>query len=162
MTPSNVRVLVRDAHLDDRDHIIRFNLELASETESKALDPEVLGRGVDLALADPARLRYWVAELEGRVVGQAAITREWSDWRSGWLWWFQSVFVAPEARGLGVFRALHRHIRDLARAQADVIGLRLYVEHDNQPAQRTYLSLGFQAGGYHVFEELWTDRFGGR
>ena len=28
------------------------------------------------------------------LAGQAAITREWSDWRNGWIWWFQSVYVA--------------------------------------------------------------------
>ena len=80
----------------------------------------VLARGVAAALADPDRLRYWVAEDRERaaVVGQAAITREWSDWRNGWIWWFQSVYVHPDHRGRGVFRALHAHIRDAARADA--------------------------------------------
>ena len=92
-------------------------------------------------------------------MGQAAITREWSDWRDGWIWWFQSVYVLPEARGQGVFRALYQQIRAEALASPDVIGLRLYVEHENHRAQQTYLALGMRPGGYHVFEELWTDRF---
>ena len=60
------------------------------------LDPAILESGVACALADPDRLRYWVAELDGETqpVGQAAVTREWSDWRQGWIWWFQSVYVA--------------------------------------------------------------------
>jgi GNAT superfamily N-acetyltransferase len=113
---------------------------------------------VDAALADPdRRLRYWVAESEpgGRVVGQAAISREWSDWRDGWLWWFQSVYVHPEARGRGVFRSLFGHVRALALASPDVIGLRLYVEDANRRAQRVYEALGMRPGGYHVYEELW-------
>ena len=104
---------VRDALPGDRPAIVDFNARLARETEGKALDPTVLARGVRAALADPdRRLRYWVAELEpgGPVVGQAAISREWSDWRDGWLWWFQSVYVHPEARGQGVFRTLHGHV----------------------------------------------------
>ena len=131
---------MRDALPGDRPAIVDFNARLARETEGKALDPAVLARGVEAALADPdRRLRYWVAELEpgGPVVGQAAISREWSDWRDGWLWWFQSVYVHPEARGQGVFRALHGHVRALALASADVIGLRLYVEDANERRSRS-------------------------
>ena len=155
---------VRDARPDDRPVIVDFNARLARETEAKALALDVLSDGVDRALADPDRLRYWVAEdgPGGPVVGQAAATREWSDWRNGWIWWFQSVYVHPDHRGQGVFRALFRHIRDQALASPDVIGLRLYVEHENHQAQRTYHALGLRPGGYHVFEEIWPERFGGR
>lgn len=158
MTASPIRV--RDARPEDREAIVAFNLRLAEETESKRLDPRVLARGVDHALAEPDRLRYWVAERDGRVVGQSAVTREWSDWRCGWIWWFQSVYVAPEARGLGVFRALHLTIREAALEAGDVIGLRLYVEEANEAAQRTYRALGLQPAGYQVYEELWPDRYG--
>lgn len=151
-------ILVRDAVPEDRATIVAFNRELARETEGKHLDPATLDRGVAAALAEPERLRYWIAEIEGAVVGQAAVTREWSDWRNGWIWWFQSVFVAAAARGSGVFRALHARIRDEARARPDVIGLRLYVEHENDRAMRTYQALGLAPGGYQVFEELWPDR----
>ena len=163
-TASSRFLVVRDA--DTRDHgvIVGFNLQLALETESKQLDPSVLARGVARALADPDGLRYWVAEIhqpeggpEGTVVGQAAVTREWSDWRDGWVWWFQSVYVHPDHRRRGVFRALHRQITTAAREAGDVIGLRLYVEIANERAQRTYRNLGFKPGGYHVYEDLGSD-----
>lgn len=155
MTDRGDPASVRDARADDLDAIVRSNLALASETEGKVLDRATLARGVAAALADPDRLRYWVAEVDGRVVGQAAVTREWSDWRNGWIWWFQSVYVAADSRGLGIFRALHARIRAEAHAEPDVIGLRLYVEHDNEPAQRTYQALGMVPGGYQVYEEIW-------
>src|SRR4051794_28462295 len=107
-------VTVRDARPDDLGHIVAFNLRLARETESKTLDLAVLTRGVAMALADPDRLRYWMAERDGQVVGQTAVTREWSDWRAGWIWWLQSVYVVENARGQGVFRALYAHVRDSA------------------------------------------------
>jgi GNAT superfamily N-acetyltransferase len=151
--------VIRDALPKDREAIIDFNACLALETESKTLDLAVLGQGVDLALADPDRLRYWVAELDGQAVGQTAITREWSDWRNGWLWWLQSVYIKPDFRGLGIFRALYGHIRQQALARGDVIGIRLYVERENLRAQETYRALGLVPGGYHVYEELWQDRF---
>jgi len=166
--PTSQGIRVRPALLTDLERIVEFNLRLAQETEGKTLDREVLTRGVKNGLRDPERLRYWVAELVENqagsgasepIVGQAAITREWSDWRNGWLWWFQSVFVDASARGRGVFRALYQEIRAEAHAQADVIGLRLYVEQENKRAQRTYQALGMRPGGYQVFEELWTDRF---
>ena len=77
-------LIVRDARPDDREVLVDFNIRLARETEGKALDLDVLTRGVIAALDDPGRLRYWVAEPReepGRVIGQAAVTREWSDWR---------------------------------------------------------------------------------
>jgi GNAT superfamily N-acetyltransferase len=154
---------IRQARPDDLDVIVDFNARLAEETEGKRLDPSVLARGVVAALGDPDRLRYWVAEVReadgesgaSRIIGQAAITREWSDWRNGWIWWFQSVYVHPDYRGAGIFRALHAEIRSEALATPGVIGLRLYVEIRNDRAQRVYQSLGMKPGGYDVYEELW-------
>jgi GNAT superfamily N-acetyltransferase len=153
-------LLIRDAIASDLQTIVDYNGRLAMETEQKQLDLAVLSRGVAQALADPQRLRYWMAVDRDQRVGQAAITREWSDWRCGWIWWFQSVYVAETHRSQGVFRALYVHIRAAAQAEADVIGLRLYVEEANHRAQSTYLAMGMVAGGYHVYEELWRDRFG--
>lgn len=146
---------VRQAELEDRDQVVDFNLRLAIETEDKQLDPKVLAAGVEQAIREPERLRYWVAVSGDQAVGQAAITREWSDWRNGWLWWLQSVYVVPEARGCGVFRALFGRIRDEAQAASEVVGLRLYVEAENWKARQTYESLGLKPGGYLVFEDIW-------
>jgi GNAT superfamily N-acetyltransferase len=154
---SDTPFVIRDARSDDCGTIVEFNRRLALETESKILDLAVLQRGVERALADRERLRYWVAEAgdPGAIVGQAAATREWSDWRNGWVWWLQSVYVSLEWRGKGVFRALYERIREDAQTSPDVIGLRLYVEEANLAAQKTYRSLGMKPGGYLVYEELW-------
>src|SRR5438874_9498952 len=104
---------IRPAGPADLAAIVEFNRRLALETEAKELDPAILESGVACALADPQRLRYWVAEVEAEAqpVGQAAITREWSDWRRGWIWWLQSVYVCRPFRGRGIFRALYQQIR---------------------------------------------------
>ncbi len=146
---------IRAASLDDQDTIVEYNQRLADETEGKTLDQATLGRGVAAALANPDRLRYWVAESDSKIIGQAAVTREWSDWRNGYIWWFQSVYVHADFRGAGIFRALHAAIRTAAKADPEVIGLRLYVEVHNDRAQRVYKSLGMKPGGYDVYEELW-------
>ena len=153
---------IRPATAADLSVIVEFNANLALETEGKTLPPQTLRRGVALALDDRDRLTYWVVEApdlinpgQTRVVGQAAVTREWSDWRAGYIWWFQSVYVHPDYRNQGVFRLLYANVRTIARSTPDVIGLRLYVEVSNAQAQRVYQSLGMKPGGYDVYEDLW-------
>jgi ribosomal protein S18 acetylase RimI-like enzyme len=147
-------IRVRPAAPSDLDLLVNFNAAMALETENKRLDPARLRPGVAAVLADPARGRYRVAEQDGRVVGALLITLEWSDWRNGWFWWIQSVYVRADARGRGVFRTLYDTVRERARAAGDVIGIRLYVEHDNAAAQATYTRLGMEPLSYDIMQEL--------
>ncbi len=145
--------LVRQARISDLDTIVLFNRELAWESEGRELDDTVLRVGVAALLADSNKGIYFVAEHKGQVVGQLLITYEWSDWRNGWFWWLQSVYVHPDHRQRGVLRMLVNHVLELARtADRQVIGLRLYVESGNYVAQEVYRRLGFQSTGYKVLE----------
>ena len=148
---SNIHV--RRADLRDAEVVAAFNVAMALETENHRLDPSTVAAGVRAALADENRALYFVAEIDGRVVGQTLVTFEWSDWRNGFLWWFGSVYVAPEFRARGVFRALHEHIEHAARA-AGSVGLRLYVWNENTRAQTTYGKLGWTDGNYKVMERM--------
>jgi len=152
---------IRPATPADAPVIIDFNSRLAAESEGKTLDPARITPGVQAVLADPAKGRYFIAEEPGRgVLGQMMITFEWSDWRNGWIWWIQSVYVRGEARRRGVFRALYEHVLAHARRQADVIGLRLYVDRENVGAQQTYLRLGMNSSNYFVLEKCPLDETG--
>jgi ribosomal protein S18 acetylase RimI-like enzyme len=144
---------IRAALPADHEFLAHGNEAMALETEHRTLDPQVVRRGVAAALADPAHGRYFVAEdASGRPVGQLMVTYEWSDWRNGQFWWIQSVYVLPEYRRRGVFRALYGHVDTLARRSPGVCGLRLYVEADNVNAQRTYERCGMVDAGYRVME----------
>jgi GNAT superfamily N-acetyltransferase len=150
-------VRVRDATVDDLDVIVANNVAMAMESEGKPLDGHVVRRGVHRLLLDPGRGRYLVAVDDDSaggsgVVGQLMLTREWSDWRDGWWWWIQSVYVAPSARRRGVYRALHQRVIDEAIGTADVCGVRLYVEPDNTGARATYRQLGMTET-YRVMEQ---------
>lgn len=149
-----MQITIREARPDDAGTIAGFNSDMAVETEGKTLDPDLIGPGVAAVLADTSRGRYWVAETAGRIVGQLMVTYEWSDWRNGDIWWIQSVYVLPESRRHGVFRALYRHVEALAVATPGVIGLRLYVETGNMRAQQTYESLGMVKPNYLVMEAM--------
>jgi GNAT superfamily N-acetyltransferase len=147
-----MQISVRPAVPGDIASLVHGNVAMALEAEHKHLDPAIVERGVRGVFEDPSRGRYFVAEAGGRVVGQAMYTTEWSDWRCGDFWWFQSVYVLPEARRLGVFRALYRHVERLAEQDPNVCGLRLYVERENLRAQQTYLRCGMVDAGYVVME----------
>jgi ribosomal protein S18 acetylase RimI-like enzyme len=154
--PSASALIVRDATPADRETIVDFNTRLAWETEHKRLDAATIERGVARALAEDRLCRYWVAEMNGEVIGQAMVTYELTDWRDGVLWWFQSVYVQEQHRGSGVFKALFQHIAAAAQADPEVRGLRLYVEHENKRAQKVYEQLGMKPSGHLVYERDWS------
>ena len=144
---------IRAATPADIETIASFNEAMATETEGKTLDPATIRAGVRGLFARPDLGFYVVAEDGGRIVGQLMITYEWSDWRDGVFWWIQSVYVRPEVRGKGVYRALHEHVRAMAKAAGGVCGFRLYVEKENAAAQETYRRLGMHETPYVLFEE---------
>ena len=152
---------IRDAHANDRDLLAQWASAMAWETEHKRLDPATIEAGIEAAIADPTKARYFIAMSEVGVAGRETIasaagtlmlTREWSDWRNGDWWWIQSVYVPEVHRRTGVFAALYRHVERLARDTPGVVGLRLYVEHDNANAQKTYEALGMRDAGYRIYE----------
>lgn len=149
----NHTIDIRRATLADAEVIAEFNAALAAETEDKTLDRSTLAAGVRSVLEDSSKGTYFVACIDGSPVGQLMITYEWSDWRNGWFWWIQSVYVAAAHRRKGVFRALFDHVADQARSAADVIGLRLYMEEANHAARATYRSLGMKETTYRVLEK---------
>jgi predicted ABC-type ATPase/GNAT superfamily N-acetyltransferase len=145
---------IRQATPADLLPIVEFNRLLALETEGKTLDTAVLEPGVAAVLAEPAKGLYFLAEDNGEAVGQIGTTSEFSDWRNGWFWWLQSVYVKKEWRRKGVFRRLYGHIEEMAQRDPEVIGLRLYVEQANKAAQETYFKLGMERSGYLMLEKF--------
>lgn len=142
-------IVVRAARATDLAFLVDCNAAMALETERKQLDRCVLERGIRAVFADSRRGFYLIAEQAGTPAGCLLVTFEWSDWRCGDWWWFQSVYVIEAARRRGVFRALYAEVERRARA-AGAVGLRLYVERDNERAQQTYASLGMQAEPYKM------------
>ncbi|MBS1796173.1 MAG: GNAT family N-acetyltransferase [Acidobacteria bacterium] len=143
---------IRLAEETDVPALVEFNQAMALETEGKNLDAGVLRRGVEAVFDDDKKGFYAVAEEAGRIVGGLMVTYEWSDWRDGWFWWIQSVYVLPDRRGRGVYRRLYEFVRERARDRR-VCGFRLYVERENEGAQKVYEKLGMKASYYLMYEE---------
>ena len=144
--------VVRPATPTDTPIVAEFNCLLAKESEDKHLDPDTVVAGVTALIASTERGQYYVAEIDGKVVGQLLITYEWSDWRNGLFWWIQSVYVAAEHRRAGVFSCLYKKVSEIARQDPTVCGIRLYVETKNGRARDTYKALGMSHTGYEVME----------
>lgn len=144
---------VRAATTDDVSVITEYNCCLAEETEHKSLDRATVSAGVLKGMQLGDEVQYYVAEDGTGVIGQIMLTREWSDWRNGWMIWLQSVYVAPARRGAGVFRMLFDRAIELTRLRCDAVGVRLYVEYENTTAIKTYQRLGFHDSGYCVMEK---------
>lgn len=152
MTPT---FTVRKGHENDAPFLADCNVAMARETEHKELDPLTVSAGVRGLLSRPEYGFYLVAERGGEPVGTLLVTFEWTDWRNGVFWWVQSVYVVPHARRTGVFRALLDAVREQARQDEMVRGLRLYAEQDNEIALATYARLGFAQTSYRMLEMEW-------
>jgi len=147
-------MFVRPGRREDADTIARFQVEMARETEGMCLDEATVAAGVRAVFADPRKGQYWVAEADGGVVASLLVTPEWSDWRNGTVWWVQSLYVRPEQRRSGAFRALYEHLRALVEADDELLGIRLYVAAGNAAAQRAYEAMGMDGARYRLYEWL--------
>jgi len=147
-------VVCRLGQEGDTDALIQCNVSMARETEGKELPIEIISSGVRNLLKNPHLGFYVVAENQGEIRGSLMVTTEWSDWRSGFFWWIQSVYVRPEFRRQGIYRRLYEYVKGRIVHETNVCGLRLYVERKNTVAQSTYKALGMLETPYKIYEEL--------
>ncbi|NNC98715.1 MAG: GNAT family N-acetyltransferase [Gammaproteobacteria bacterium] len=153
--PSGQRqATIRQAILEDASAIAEFNINMARETENLELDAEVINSGVRNMISNPERGFYLVVEADNQLVASLMVTTEWSDWRNGLFWWIQSVYVVEQWRRKGLYRSMYERVKQLSEEHGNIVGYRLYVEQDNQIAQKTYRSMGMHCTHYLLFEEM--------
>ncbi|MVX65054.1 GNAT family N-acetyltransferase [Clostridium chromiireducens] len=143
---------IRKAEIKDLETVVKFNYNLAKETEDKELDLEILGKGVKSILTDSSKGQYYVYEVDNKVVGQIMYTYEWSDWRNGTFLWVQSVYVDADYRKKGIYKKLYHNVKNICDNDENIAGIRLYVEKENVNAKSTYKSLGMCECNYHMYE----------
>lgn len=151
-----MNIKVRPGLLFDIDVIADFQVKMALESENMKLDPSTVNKGVSAVIDDPSKGKYWLAEVNGEVVGCLLTIPEWSDWRNGSVLWIHSVYVHPEFRKNGIYKALYTHLKTMVNESPDLRGLRLYVDKSNHNAQKVYEKLGMSGEHYHLFEWMKT------
>ena len=143
---------VRRAGWADVPAIVDFQIKMALETEGLQLDMQLVQAGVSGVFEDSSRGIYYVAEVDGRIVGSLLTTFEWSDWRNGTVLWIQSVFVLPFFRRRGVYRRMYQYLQELVKNDVTLRGIRLYADHTNTAAHQAYRNLGMNDDHYRTFE----------
>lgn len=146
--------MIRSAKREDIDKLAGFQVLMAKETEDLDLEPETVISGVTAIFDDPSKGFYLVTEENGEVVASLMITYEWSDWRAKTTWWIQSLYVKPEHRKKGIYRAMYEHLMKQIKNDDTVGGIRLYVDKTNVKAQKTYEALGMDGEHYKLYEEM--------
>lgn len=142
--------------VDDIESIVQFQAKMAMESEGTTLDLEKVTKGVTAAMNDESKGIYWVAKVNGKAIGSLMVTREWSDWNNEWYWWIQSVYVLPNYRKHGIYKAMYSTLKEVAK-ENKVSQIRLYVDKTNHPAQQVYQRLGMHESHYLMYEENTND-----
>lgn len=141
---------IRKAVARDVDTLVTFTVNEAREAEGLDADEAAVRRGVEGAFASPPLATYWVAETsDGRAVGATSVVTEWSNFRGGYYWWIQSLYIVPEHRGSGLVELLTDHLAKAAEASG-ALDLRLYAHTSNERALRAYRRCGFAAAPYVI------------
>ena len=143
---------IRRGRRKDASNIIDFQIRMAKETEDFALDRPTVEKGVHAVFDDQHKGAYWIAESDNEVVGCLLTVPEWSDWRNGTVLWIHSVYVIPRVRRRSIFRMMYETLKTTVEQSADLRGLRLYVERENERAQKTYNAMGMDGNHYKMFE----------
>jgi len=146
-------VNIREAKPEDHNTIVRFQLEMAKETEGVVLQKPIVDLGVQAVFNEKSKGQYYVAESNGQVIGSLLTTYEWSDWRNGQILWIQSVYVEKGYRRKGVFRMMYEYVKSqVSDGSSNFRGIRLYVDKTNVAAINVYKSLGMNNDHYDTFE----------
>jgi GNAT superfamily N-acetyltransferase len=151
VTDATLHLVLRDARPDERETIAALTRAAYGEYAT-VMTPEAwqeLADAVESGLASTAPAERIVAELDGRVVGGAALFAANVDAyshaegakRLGWPE-VRLVAVHPEARGHGIARALMNEcVRRARGAGATAIGI--HTSKSMGAAMALYLSMGF-------------------
>ena len=145
---------VRKAIREDIPYIIGFQKQMALETENLALNERQITQGVEAVFSDSKKGFYIVSSFNSQVVASMLITPEWSDWRNGYFLWIQSLYVIPSYRKQGIFRDMFQFVKRAVTEKDNHIGLRLYVEENNNTAIDVYLNVGMKRSHYKMFERI--------
>lgn len=141
--PADSKIALRPAGPDDLDavlHVDSIAFESEPDLERPWMEPHLLSRSVDVALA----------EVGGEPVGTAYAVR--SDGRAGPAVYLAGVAVLPEFRRRGIGGAISAWL--LARGAAS--GARMaHLHPDTDGAARVYARLGFvEVDGFDIYIDL--------
>ena len=70
------------------------------------------------------------------------------------VYWIPQLYVIPEHRRKGVFKAMYAYLKNDIQKSRDVAGIRLYVDLGNTSAIEAYEAIGMNGNHYRLYEDL--------
>lgn len=149
-------VTIRNAVPEDRPILVAMSQLLAREVRGAELKPAFVQAGIRAVFEIPAlQSRYMVAELDGSVIGQLLITREWDDQNAGFRWRIRRLYIHIEYRRCGTATAMLRHVI-LQAANAGALEVRASVHKWNYFSQKVFKREGFIGEGIDFTKSMRT------
>lgn len=101
-----------------------------------------------------SNLFVYAVEIEDRFVGWISLVYipKIGKWKRGGHVYVDELWVAPPFRGLGLSKILMERAEAL-RKRLGAVGIRLYVNVENQIAQNLYCSCEYAEAGHAIFME---------
>lgn len=132
--------------------IVNSQIQMASETEDFSLCKKTVTQGVKEVLQDSQKGQYYICLVDKEPAACLLTLPEWSDWRCRTVLWIHSVYVLPEFRKQGIYKAMYEHLKSFVSENDDYAGLRLYVDKTNTSAIEVYHKLGMNSDHYTLCE----------
>ena len=97
-------------------------------------------------------LYVYAVEIENRFVGWISLVYipKISKWKNGGHLYVDELWIAPAFRGLGLAKILMNQAESLQK-KLGAVGIRLYVNTENETAKGLYSACGYKENGNAVF-----------
>ena len=150
--PMTAPLTIRPATADDAELILRFITDLAIYEKAEH-EVKTDAAGIENSLfAEGSTAHGLICELDGQPIGYAVYFFNYSTWLGRHGLYLEDLYVSPEARGLGVGKALLDAGITWATEHPTVRKLSLSVFDDNAAAVRLYEGRGFVVEGRRPLE----------
>lgn len=131
------------ADRQSRNEVVRLLKAQFAELEIPA-PAERLARATDGVFADPTRGSFLLGLVDGRVVGLAYLSYQWTLEHGGKIAWLEELYIEPALRSAGLGRKLLDAALEHAAA-AGCVAVDLEVEDGHPRAANLYQRSGFVA-----------------
>lgn len=151
MEKSKDNIQVRRATKEEVTFLAENTAKIAWETEQKVCDTQQTIKFTLPGFDYPDSTSFWIASINGEDAGSMCNTIEYNVAKNSSYTWFQSVYIRAEHRGKKIFTEMFQKSLEEAK-KAGHIGLKLYVERNNDRARNIYQHLGMKFPKCEIFE----------
>lgn len=144
-------LLIKQAELSDVPILAKNTSDLALETENITCDVDFISKNLEHSFKDPLNTFFLLATWDSTPSGSLCNTMEYNIVDCGSYAWFQSVFIPKPFRGRKIFRALFDYAK-MRALDRGCLGMKLYVEKDNDHARKVYQKLGFYFPTCNIYQ----------